>query len=93
VLTGGGDGRESPDFEGAAAVRHGGRLGLVRRRRSDARLATGSGVEGMTHRLGAYGGDGVLRRLPRPAQRSLAPKAVAAAFCRGPAQGREEAAG
>jgi hypothetical protein len=65
VLTGGGDGRELPDFEGAAAVRHGGRLGLVRRRRSDARLATGSGAEGMTHRLGAYGGDGVLRRLPR----------------------------
>jgi hypothetical protein len=25
VLTGGGDGRELPDFEGAAAVRHGGR--------------------------------------------------------------------
>jgi hypothetical protein len=25
VLTGGGDGRELPDFEGAAAVHHGGR--------------------------------------------------------------------
>jgi hypothetical protein len=69
VLTGGGDGRESPDFEGAAAVRHGGRLGLVRRQHSDARLATGSGVEGMAHRPGAYGGDGVLQRLPRPAGR------------------------
>jgi hypothetical protein len=69
MLTGSRDGRELPDFEGAAAVRHGGRPDLARQRRSSARMATGSGAEGVARRPGAYGGDGVLRRLPRPAGR------------------------
>jgi hypothetical protein len=41
----------------------------VRWRRSGARLATGSGAEGVARHLGAYGGDGLLRWLPRPAGR------------------------
>jgi hypothetical protein len=41
----------------------------VRRQCSGARLATGSGAEGVACRLGAYGGDGLLRWLPRPAGR------------------------
>jgi hypothetical protein len=67
ALTDGEDKAERPDFEedGGGALVAG--PVSVRRRRSSARLATGSGVEGVARRLGAYGGYSLLRRLPRPA--------------------------
>jgi hypothetical protein len=43
--------------------------GLHARRCSGAQLATGSGGEGAARRLGALGGDGLPRWLPRPAKR------------------------
>jgi hypothetical protein len=70
VLTGGGDGRELQDFEGAApAVSAAGGGGFHGRRRSGTRLASGIGGGDVARRRRLHGGLSFLRSTPWPADR------------------------